>query len=198
MIVGHYAAALLPYSRLKQHPFWLLLLCANLPEFLWLALALAGVEAPVPESLMDASFQNLKVQMTYSHNLVPALVQGLVVGAAVYLWRRHGQLAWWCCFLVVFHVLCDYVVGFEHQLWDADSAPVALNTYGTRPQLAMVIELVFSLLCVFWYRHTESQHGRPMPRSQLVALVAVFAIGVAAWFPAATLSLREQLRAIGF
>jgi hypothetical protein len=194
MIVGHYAAALLPYSRLKEHPFWLLLLCANVPEFLWLALALAGVEAPVPESLMDASFQNIRVQMTYSHNLIPALAQGLVVGAVVLWWRRHRQLAWWCGFLVVFHVLCDFVMGFEHQLWDADSAQVALNTYGTVPQLAIALELLFSLMC----EHTERKQGRPLPRSQLAALVAVFSIGVALWFPTATRSLREQLHALGF
>jgi hypothetical protein len=198
MIVGHYAAALIPYSRLKEHPFWLLLLCANFPEFLWLALALAGVEAPVPESLMDASFQNLQVQMTYSHNLIPALIQGLVVGAAVYLWRPHRRLALWCGFLVVFHVLCDFVVGFEHQLWDADSMQVAMNTYGSVPRLAIAIELVFSLMCVLWYQHTERKQGRPLPRSQLAALLAVFTIGVALWFPAATRSLREQLQALGF
>ena len=43
MIVGHYAAALVPYSRLEGRPLWLLLLCANVPEFLWLVLALAVI-----------------------------------------------------------------------------------------------------------------------------------------------------------
>ena len=68
MIVGHYAAAVVPYSRLEGRPLWLLLVCANVPEFLWLALALAGVEPTSPASLLDATFPNIDVHMTYSHN----------------------------------------------------------------------------------------------------------------------------------
>ena len=83
MIVGHYAAALVPYSRLDGRPLWLLLVCANVPEFLWLALALAGVEPTNPASLLDATFPNIDVHMTYSHNLVPGLIQGVIVFALV-------------------------------------------------------------------------------------------------------------------
>lgn len=197
MIVGHYAVALIPYSRLKQYPFWLLLLCANVPEFLWLALALFNVEPASPPSLMDATFQNLSVAMTYSHNLIPGLIQGVVVAGLVYLWFRDRPLALWCGFLTVLHVLCDLVVGFEHQLWSPDSAQVSLNTYGTMPVVAISIELVFSIACVYWYQRSERRQGRALPRIQLAALYAVFIVGVTAWFPTATLSLREQLNAIG-
>lgn len=197
MIVGHYAAALIPYSRLKQHPFWLLLLCANVPEFLWLALALLNVEPVSPPSLMDATFQNLQVAMTYSHNLIPGLLQGVVVTGLVFLWFRNKTLAFWCGFLTAFHVLCDVVVGFEHQLLGPTSPRTSLNTYGTMPHVAVAIELVFSIGCVYWYQLSERRRGRALPRAQLVALYAVFIIGVAAWFPAATVSLREQLHALG-
>jgi membrane-bound metal-dependent hydrolase YbcI (DUF457 family) len=197
MIVGHYAAALIPYSRLKEHPFWLLLLCANVPEFLWLALALLNVEPVSPPSLMDATFQNLQVAMTYSHNLIPGFLQGAVVAGLVYLWFRNKTLAFWCGFLTVFHVLCDIVVGFEHQLLGPTSPQTSLNTYGTMPHVAVAIELVFSIGCVYWYQLSERRRGRALPPAQLVMLYAVFIIGVAAWFPAATLSLREQLHALG-
>lgn len=197
MIVGHYAAALIPYSRLKDQPFWLLLLCANVPEFLWLVLALLDVEPVSPPSLLDATFKNLQVAMTYSHNLVPGLVQGALVAGLVHLFFRHRSLALWCGFLTVFHVLSDLVVGFEHQLLGPDSARVSLNTYGNLPQLAIGIELLFSVGCVYWYQRCERRLGRPLSHARLVALYAVFVVGVAAWFPAATLSLREQLNAIG-
>jgi hypothetical protein len=29
MIVGHYAAALVPYAKLENRPLWLLLVCEN-------------------------------------------------------------------------------------------------------------------------------------------------------------------------
>jgi len=193
VIVGHYAAALIPYSRLKKYPFWLLLLCANVPEFLWLLLALANVEPPSPPSLLDATFENLHVNMIYSHNLVPGVVQGVVVAALVYLWFRNRTLALWCGFLTLFHVLCDLVVGFEHQLLGPESPRVSLNTYGSMPYVAVAIELVFSVACVYWYQVSEKRRGRPRPRKQLAALYAVFIIGVGAGIPAATHSVREQL-----
>lgn len=198
MIVGHYAAALIPYSRLKGHPFWLLLLCANVPEFLWLILALLKVEPVSPTSIMDVTFQNLEVAMTYSHNLIPGFLQGLVVAGLVFLWFRNRTLALWCGFLTTFHVLCDLVVGFEHQLWDPTSPQVSMDTYGTMPHVAVAIELVFSVACVTWYQWSEKRADRPVPRRQLMALYAVFVIGVAASFPSATLSLREQLNSMGF
>jgi membrane-bound metal-dependent hydrolase YbcI (DUF457 family) len=196
VIVGHYAAALIPYSRLKKYPFWLLMLCANVPEFLWLLLALAKVEAPSPSSLLDASLENLHVDMIYSHNLVPGALQGVAVATLVYLWFRNRTLALWCGFLTLFHVLCDLVVGFEHQLLGRDSPHVSLNTYGSMPYVAIAIELVFSVACVCWYQFSERRAGRPMPRIQLAALYAVFIIGVGAWIPAATLSVRDHLAAI--
>ena len=125
MIVGHYAAALVPYGRLEGRPLWLLLVCANVPEFLWLALALAGVEPTKPASLLDATFPNIDVHMTYSHNLVPGVIQGMIVFALVQLIWRDRPLALWCGALTVVHVLCDILVGFQHQLLGPDTPQVA-------------------------------------------------------------------------
>jgi membrane-bound metal-dependent hydrolase YbcI (DUF457 family) len=197
VIVGHYAAALIPYSRLRDRPFWLLLLSANVPEFLWLALALLGVEPASPASLMDATFQDLQVAMIYSHNLVPGLLQGVLVAGVVYAWRRDRVLAVWCGLLTALHILCDLVVGFEHQLLGPESPRVSLNTYGTMPRVAITIELLFSIACVYWYQRSERQRGRVLPAARLAALYVVFIVGIAAWYPAATLSLREQLQALG-
>ena len=59
--------------------------------------------------------------------------------------------------------------------------------------VAIAIELAFSTACGWWYQFSEKKLGRPMPRKQLVALYAVFIIGVGAAIPAATLSVRELL-----
>lgn len=186
MIVGHYAAALLPYSRLRQAlvPLWLLLLCANLPEFLWLALALSGHEAPTPGSFIDASLSNLRVDMLYSHDLVPALLQGvLAAGLVAVIWSRRAAL--WCGGLVVFHVLCDYVVGFEHHVLGPQTPEVALNTYGRAAWLAVAIELLFVLLAIHAYQKSEASFGRPVPAKRLRNIYLVFVIGVLLFLPAA-------------
>jgi hypothetical protein len=193
MIVGHYAAALLPWSRLKDEggcPFWLLLLSAQVPEFLWLALALAGVEAPRPASLLDASFSNIQVEMLWSHNLVPALVQAAIVAGAVFAALRRARAALACGGLVLLHVLCDYVVGFEHQVLGRDSPRVALDSYGRAPELAILFELGWSLACIFWYHASEARRGRPVARGRRRLLYAVFAVGILMWLPAARTPLR--------
>lgn len=193
MIVGHYAAALVPYSRLEGRPLWLLLVCANVPEFLWLALALTGVEPTKPASLLDATFPNLDVHMTYSHNLVPGLIQGVIVFALVHAIWRDRPLALWCGTLTVVHVLCDLLVGFKHELLGPDSPQVSLDTYGHAPVLAIAIELVFALGCVFAYLRSEARRGRPLTRRRGAALYAVFVIGILMWLPATSMSLGQAI-----
>lgn len=193
MILGHYASALIPYTKLKKYPFWILLLCANIPEFLWLILAFAGIEPTIPSSLLDATFQNLQVQMTYSHNLIPAFFQGGIVSAVVYAIYKNGTFSFWCGFLTVFHVLCDLIVGFEHQLLSPDSMVVSLNSYLYFPHVAILIEFVFSLICIFWYVQTEKKNGSPVSRKKLIWLILIFGVGILMWLPNATIPLRALL-----
>jgi membrane-bound metal-dependent hydrolase YbcI (DUF457 family) len=193
VIIGHYAASLVPHAVLGPRcPYWLLLLCSQVPEFLWLILSLAGVERPHPDSVLDATFQNLTVSMTYSHNLVPAVAQAAVVGAVVWLATRKHDVAAWCAALVVVHVLCDYLVGFEHELLGPTSPAVALNSYGRFPHAAVIFELVWSLALVRAYQVTAARRGRPLARWRRNALYASFAAGVALWLPAATRPLRAM------
>jgi hypothetical protein len=191
MIVGHYAAALVPYSRLEGRPFWLLLVCADVPEFLWLALALVGVEPTKPASLLDATFPTIDVHMTYSHNLIPGLIQGVIVFAIVFAIWRDRPLALWCGALTVIHVLCDLLVGFKHESLGPASPQVSLDTYGHAPVLAIAIELVFALGCVYAYLRSEERRGRALTCGRSVALYAVFAVGILMWLPATTMSLRQ-------
>ena len=191
MIVGHYAAALVPCSRLEGRPLWLLLVCANVPEFLWLTLALAGVEPTSPASLLDATFPNIDVHMTYSHNLIPGLIQGVIVFAVVQAIWRDRPLALWCGALTIVHVLCDLFVGFKHELLGPGSPQVSLDTYGHAPVLAIGIELLFALGCVFAYLRSEARQGRSLTSRRSVTLYAVFAIGILIWLPATSMSLGQ-------
>ncbi|MBM9579448.1 hypothetical protein JWG45_20090 [Leptospira sp. 201903070] len=193
MILGHYASALIPYSKFKKYPFWILLLCANIPEFLWLFLALAGIEPTIPTSLLDATFQNLQVQMTYSHNLIPAFIQGGIVSAVVFLVFKNGAFSFWCGFLTVFHVLCDLIVGFEHQILTPDSTVVSLNSYLYFPHVAILIEFVFSLGCIFWYVRAERKNGSTVSKRKLVWLILIFGVGILMWLPNATIPLKDLL-----
>lgn len=193
MILGHYAAAYVarPYNRTA--PFWLLLLCANLAEFLWLLLALLGVEATEPTSLLDATFQNLKVHMTYSHNVVPNLMLGAVTYLSVLGFYKEQKLALWCAFLTVSHVWLDFIVGFEHQLVGPDSMSVGLNSYGRFPHLGIGIEWLFAMACLVFYSRAEARQGRPVNRKKMLWLFVAFSVGILLWLPNATIPMRELL-----
>jgi hypothetical protein len=193
MILGHYASALIPYSKFKRYPFWILLICSNVPEFFWLILAFLGIEETQPASLLDATFRGLQVKMIYSHNLIPAFLQGAIVSGIVFAFFKNKSFALWCGFLTFFHVICDLVVGFEHQLLGENSQVVSLNSYFFFPHFAILIEFLFSLGCILWYKHTENNNGNPLSKKKLIYLLLFFSIGILIWLPTATIPLKDLI-----
>jgi hypothetical protein len=188
MIVGHYATALLPQARLKDTPFWLLLLCANLGDFAWLLLALAGREAPTPPSILDASFRAIHADMHLSHDALPTLLAAVAVAAVVFAWRRRAVEALACGALVIGHLLADLLCGYPHHLNGRGTAQIGLALYHRAPALAIWIEAAFGAACVALYARLSV---RPIARRSLIALYAVFTLGALAWLPTANRSLRE-------
>lgn len=189
MIVGHFATALFPRHRMPAAPLWLLLLCANLADFLWIALGFAGLEAPEPSSMLEATFGNMKVEMPFSHDLLPTLALAGVTSAVVWLGWRRGPLAAWCGALVVLHLVCDLVCGFRHNVAGPQTPAIGMNLYGAAPMTAIVLETVFGALCVAWFLWAERRAGRPISRGRALGLFALFAGGAIVWLPTATIPL---------
>ncbi len=193
MVLGHYASAFLVRPHLPQAPFWLLLLASNLAEFLWLALALAGVEPVKPDSILDATFNNLDVHMTYSHNVVPNLLLGAVVFVLVQLIWKNRRLAIGAAFLTCLHVWSDFIVGFQHEMLGPDSMKVGLNSYGRFPYAAIIIEWFFALGCLTYFVWAEKARGRTVTRKKAVLLYVAFTIGILSWLPNAYTPMRQLL-----
>ncbi|MBL8018999.1 MAG: hypothetical protein JNM27_05000 [Leptospirales bacterium] len=189
MVAGHYAAALITAAHKVKAPFWLLLLCSQIPEFLWLLLATLGIEPTLPASIFDATFANIEVDMRFSHNLVPGIIQGIITGICVFAFYRSTGVALWCSALVVIHVLCDYIVGFSHQIMWYSSPAIGLNSYRHMPYIAILIELAFALGCVAYFQIKRTD--RPLGKSRLTWLYLLFAIGILVWMPAAKIPLRS-------
>jgi hypothetical protein len=193
MVLGHYASAFLVRPHLPTAPFWLLLVSSNLAEFFWLVLALFGVEPTKPASILDATFNNLDVHMTFSHNLVPNLILGAGVFLLVQIIWRNLKLALACAFLTCLHVWSDFIVGFQHELMGETSLKIGLNSYGRFPYAAIMIEWAFALICLTYFMLAEKSKGRPVPKKRLVLLYSAFSIGILAWLPNAYTPLRQLL-----
>lgn len=193
MVLGHYASAFLVRPHLPTAPFWLLLLTANLAEFLWLALALVGVEPTKPDSILDATFNNLDVHMTYSHNVVPNLLLGVAVFVLVQLIWKNTKLSLACAFLTCLHVWSDFIVGFQHELLGPTSMKIGLNSYGRFPYTAIVIKWIFAIICLTYFVSAEKARGRIVPRKKMILLYSAFTIGILAWLPNAYTPMRKLL-----
>jgi hypothetical protein len=188
MIVGHYATALVAHARSQKTPLWIFLLCANLADFAWLALALVGLESPEPASILDASFRGIRADMRFSHDALPTLMGAAAVSLLVYLVRRRAAEALACGALVIGHLLCDLLAGYPHHLDGAGTRQIGLGLYLTAPEAAIVIEAAFGAACVFFYARSW---GAPLRRRSLIGLYAVFTLGALAWLPTASRSLRS-------
>jgi hypothetical protein len=177
MTMGHLATALVPHSRLRDAPLWLLLLCAQLPDFLWLVLALAGLEAPAPTNFLDVTIVGLRTDLIYSHSGAGVALTALVTAGIVYAVWRRADLSAWCAALVVLHWLEDLVCGWKHELLARGSPRVGLDLYTRGPYLAFAIEGVFAAALVAWYVRSEARQGRGLAAGKQVALYAAFVGG---------------------
>lgn len=65
------------------------------------------------------------------------------------------------------------------------------------PHAAIMLEFLFSMVCVYGYQCARRSQGHPLPKAQLIALYFVFIVGVGAWLPTADMSLRTQLSTMG-
>ena len=189
MIIGHFATALVPHARRVGVPLWVLLLCSNLADFLWLALTMAGIEHATPDSMWEATCANLEVAMPVSHDLLPTIVLAALVAGAVG-WRygtRRGAVA--CGILVLLHLACDLLCGYEHNLAGPATRAVGLNLYQRSPHVAIVLEAAFGALCVSLYRRERRVRGDALSARGLAGLYALFVGGALVWLPTATIPL---------
>ena len=194
MIIGHYAAALIPHERDPQTPLALYLFLANAADFLWLGAAAVGLEAPVPRSLFEASFANLHVAMPFTHDLVPTMGWAVLAAAVVYAATRRGAPAGWAAALVVAHEACDLLSGFSHWILGPATPAIGLNLYGRAPEVALLLEAAFGAGCTWWFVRARARAGRPLSGSTKWGLYATFVAGALVWLPIARTPLADWLR----
>jgi hypothetical protein len=195
MTMGHYATALIPYAREKGWPLWLLLLCAQFGDVLWLLLAAVGIEPTQPSDFRDVSILAMRVDMRWSHGLLPVLVTAALVASAVFAVKRQGRLSLWCGALVVGHVLCDYLCGWRHEVFGPQSAHLGLGLYETPSGIytAFAIEAVFSAACVLAFVQLRKGQGQALSARAQALLYAAFIGGTLLFLPNGTRSLNDWL-----
>jgi hypothetical protein len=95
MYAAHFAAALAIKGRIPKAPTWALMAGAFLPDFVWVALGLAGVEPSQGPAFFD----------DWSHSLAMVTVWASLF--AVFFWRKGFAIAAGIWLAVLSHFLLD-------------------------------------------------------------------------------------------
>jgi hypothetical protein len=116
MLVGHFAAAMVGKSVVRNVPLWHFLLLANISDLLWVLLCLVGKEAfgffPTVPPGASMMFSLDLSEMPWSHGLLPVAALAALLGY-FYLKRLRGNRGVACAvvFVVVLsHWFLDLVV----------------------------------------------------------------------------------------
>lgn len=193
MLAGHFTTALLAKQRAPEGPLAFFLVASQLPDMLWLAFHYLGLEPTTPSNAMVVTLETLRVDMTYSHDLLPLplwVLLTVVVGRVLF---RSWRTGWVGGLLVFVHAVTDYVGGFEHFVFGPDSQVVSTGLYSTSPYLAVALEVGFIALTLPWVIRTDRRNGIRRSAATLKAWGAVFGGGLAFLFLTARHSMADLL-----
>ena len=169
MVMGHYATALIPYaydSNRKLAPFWVFLLATQVLDFIMVALVMVGVETVEPSGIFDTSFRHMVVDMTYSHDIAPALVWSVLLAVVSGVVFKSLRLAAIVLGIIVLHESMDLLVGFEH-FWfgipeSADATVFGLGLYNKAPVAGILVEATICAGLIVWYVKKRASFGKPI------------------------------------
>ena len=157
MVAGHLGIALGTRRFTRAVPFWLLLIAAELPD--WLD-ACVCVIAP----------SHFAGEM-WSHSIPAVLTTAAVIGSLYLLWRSDWSGAAALAFLVVSHVAADYLTGYK-PTWPG--GPVIGFGLYSHPIIDTAVEIGVVTLGWLLYRETlpDERRSTRLGVLPLVLLVA--------------------------
>lgn len=158
MYAGHLGFALGAYSFRRTIPLWLILIGAQLPDWLDAGMCMAS---------MDRGPYGL-----YTHGIAAVTIGAVVFGVVALLLTRDLAAALIVAGVVMSHYLLDYLTGLK-PTW-AGGPIIGLDLYA-RPMIDLVLESLTVIVGWLLYRRTLPQSVRNdgMVYATLFALIAL-------------------------
>lgn len=158
MYAGHIGFGLGAYSFRKTIPLWLLLIAAQIPDWLDAGYCVAGI---------DRGAYGM-----YTHGFIPVAIAALIVAALAYALTRDGTGALIVALVVLSHWGLDYFTGIK-PTWPGGPV-VGMNLYA-RPVVDVILETATILAGWLLYRRTlpESVRGSRWTYATLISLCAL-------------------------
>ena len=191
MLAGHFTTALIAKQKFPKGTLLYFLIISQLQDILWFLFHYLGLEVTEPNDAFDATLSNMAVDMLYSHDLIPQLVWltiAFIIGKTLFKSTKIGLVS---MTLVLLHFILDFFSGHMHHVFGAKTMEAGLGLYANKPYLAILIEVVFSIIALTYFFTTESKKGILRPLKNKIAIVAVFAYGIIFMLTIANKSFRE-------
>lgn len=133
----------------------------------------------------------MTVDMLYSHDLLPQLVWAvLVFGLGTILFKNY-RIGLVGSVLVFGHFLLDFLSGYPHHIFGADTHTIGLALYNSNVYLAIAIESVVSALALWYFFKKEKERGIERTAKNKGFIAGLFAFGVCFLLIIATVSFKE-------
>jgi len=194
MLAGHFTTALIAKQKFPKGTLLYFLIISQLQDLLWFTFHYLGLETTKPSDAFDATLSNMAVDMLYSHDLLPLiiwLVIAFILGKFIFKSTQIGLVS---MALVSIHFVLDFFSGHMHHLFGADTMETGLGFYASNPYLAIAIEAVFSVGALWYFFREEVKKGIIRTTKNRIAIISVFAYGIAFMLLIATSSFRELFK----
>lgn len=176
MFVGHIALGFATKRWAPRVPLGMAIAAAQLPDMLWPAFLLAGVEratvAPGDTAVTPLRFDSYPI----SHSLLMTAVWGALAGVLYHAWRRDRRGAAALALLSVSHWLLDFV---SHRpdmpLVPWSATKLGLGLWNSRPA-TLAVEGALLAAGVWIYAAAAQRDGRRGGRVALAWLVGTLAV----------------------
>lgn len=179
MFIGHYSAALVAAAHPKAPPLGILFVAAQLVDFGFAGLVLAGVERMRIVPGISAMSPLDLYHMPYTHSLLGSLVWAAGFAVLLKLWRGDWTTGLIAGGVVLSHWLLDLIVHIP-DLTLAGGEPKLGFSLWNRPLIEMPLEIGITFGALWFY----AARTRPLRINGAMPLLAswLFVIQIASWY----------------
>jgi len=190
---GHFTAALIAHQRFPKTSLLYFLVISQLQDLMWFVFHYLGLEPTKPNDAFDATLSNMKVNMLYSHDLLPQAIWIALIYIISRVLFKSNKIALISVAILISHFTLDFFSGHMHHFFGEDSFKAGLGLYATAPYIAILIELIFILITLSYFFKVDSRKGNERTLSNKTAIVSIFAYGIIFMSVIANHSFREIL-----
>ncbi|MFK8101353.1 MAG: hypothetical protein AB8G15_02465 [Saprospiraceae bacterium] len=191
MLAAHYGTAMIAYQKYPKGTLLYFLFASQLQDFLWFSFHYLGLEVTTPDDVFDTTVSNMAVDMLYSHDLIPLFAWLLIIfliGKFIFKETKIGLAG---AILVLGHFALDFFSGHPHHIFGIDSHQVGLGNYASNVFLAIGVEVVATILILWYFFRQESKLKIKRTRKNRNSIIGLFIFGILFMLSIAIIPFRE-------